>query len=154
MDKKQVWHYGEFPEDPEASALMPGFEIQYMITKDHVENDTGAVFGHCMFPPRSSHYAHKHTATEEVVYVIKGKVVNGCVDEKGNRVETECGPGMATFVKKSQVHWTRNPYDEPCEFVFAYYGAPSLNDSGYVDLQKGIPIQNNVPKQKVTVFKG
>ena len=54
MEKKQVWHYSEFPEDKEAAALMPGFEIQYMITKDHVEDDTMAVFGHCMFPPRSS----------------------------------------------------------------------------------------------------
>jgi quercetin dioxygenase-like cupin family protein len=153
MEKKQVWHYSEFPEDKEASALMPGFEIQYMITKDHVEDDTMAVFGHCVFPPRSSHYAHTHKVAEEVVYVIKGKVVNGSVDKDGSKEEYVCSPGMATFVKKGQVHWTRNPYDEPAEFVFAYYGVSSLNNSGYVDMQKEIPIENKVPKAKVTKFK-
>ena len=61
-----------------------------------------------------------------------------------------CSPGMATFVKKGQVHWTRNPYDAPAEFVFAYYGISSLSDSGYVDLQNKIPIENKVPKSKVT----
>ncbi len=153
MEKKPHWHYSEIPEDPEASALMPGFEIQYVITKDHVEGDTMTVMGHCMFPPKSSHYAHKHTKAEEVVYVIKGRVVNGSMDEQGNKTEWECGPGTFTFAKKSQVHWTRNPYDEPAEFVFAYFGTNALNESGYVDLQKQYPIENKVPKQMITHWK-
>ena len=34
-----------------------------------------------------------------------------------------------------------NPYDEPCEFAFAYHGTPSLHKSGYVDHKDDIPIE-------------
>jgi hypothetical protein len=30
--KKRAWHYTEIPDDPEVIEIMPGFEIQYMIT--------------------------------------------------------------------------------------------------------------------------
>jgi oxalate decarboxylase/phosphoglucose isomerase-like protein (cupin superfamily) len=148
MEKKQMWHYSEIETDKETSDLMPGFEIQYVITDDNVEGDTMTVSGHCIFPPKSSHYAHSHSMSEEVVYVIKGKVVNGSIDDKGNKVEFECGPGTFTFAKKNQVHWTRNPYDEPCEFVFSYYGTNSLKNSGYKDLQKEYPVENVIPGKK------
>ena len=134
MEKKQVWHYSEFPEDKEAAALMPGFEIQYMITKDHVEDDTMAVFGHCIFPPKSGHHKHKHVKAAEVMYVIKGKLVIGVTTEEGD-VETVCPPGTALFVKKGQTTWCRNPFDEPTEFVFAYFGVPSLEASEEVDMR-------------------
>ena len=49
--KKQVWHYSEIGTDEETRRLMPGFEIQYMITNENVNSDTMAVFGHCVFPP-------------------------------------------------------------------------------------------------------
>lgn len=151
--KKQVWHFSEIGTDEETRRLMPGFEIQYMITNENVNSDTMAVFGHCVFPPRSQHFPHKHTIAEEVVYVIKGQVVNGAVDDNGEVVEYICGPGMATFAKKGQIHWTRNPFDEPSEFVFAYYGTASLNESGYVDHKAEIPVANVVPKDKVTRHK-
>lgn len=141
-DKKQVWHYSEIKTDEETKRLMPGFEIQYIITEDTVEGNEDTVFGHCVFPPKSQHFPHKHLAAEEVVYVISGRVVNGSVDENGVITEHECGPGVATFVKRGQIHWTRNPYDEHCEFVYAYYGAPSLKASEYVDLTNDIPIEN------------
>ncbi|OJX63415.1 MAG: hypothetical protein BGO95_00700 [Micrococcales bacterium 73-13] len=141
-EKKDVWHYSEIAEDEETARLMPGFEIQYIITDDTTDNDANAVFGHCVFPPKSQHFPHKHLAAAEVVYVIKGRVVNGSVAEDGTITETECGPGMATFVEQRQIHWTRNPYDEPCEFVFSYYGAPSLWKSAYVDLTEEVPIAN------------
>jgi len=133
--KKKAWNYAEFPEDPAVSKLMPGFEIQYMITRDSVPENKQAVFGHCVFPARSTHFKHRHEHAEEVVYVVKGRVLNGYTDEHGNDVEHECGPGTAIFVKKGQPHWTRNPYNEPCEFVFAYYGVPHIDDSGYVDMR-------------------
>jgi oxalate decarboxylase/phosphoglucose isomerase-like protein (cupin superfamily) len=148
--KKQSWHYSEIGTDEETKKLMPGFEIQYVITDEHVEDDTMSVFGHCVFPPRSQHFPHKHNIAEEVVYVIKGKAVNGAVEEDGTIVEYECGPGVATFAKKGQIHWTRNPYDEPCEFVFSYYGTSNLFTSGYVDHKDEIPVPNVVPKEKVT----
>jgi len=135
IDKKKTWNYCEFPEDPEVAKLMPGFEIQYMINRETVPENKQAVFGHCVFPANSAHFKHKHEAAEEVVYVIKGRVINGYTDENGKDVEHECGPGTAIFVHKGQPHWTRNPFNEPAEFVFAYYGVPHIDDSGYVDLR-------------------
>jgi mannose-6-phosphate isomerase-like protein (cupin superfamily) len=149
--KKAIWHYSEIPEDEDVAKLMPGFEIQYMITEDNCERDTKAVFGHCVFPPRSQHFPHRHTAAEEVVYVIKGRVVNGEVDETGVATETECTPGMATFVRQGRIHWTRNPYPEPAEFAFAYYGAASLEKSGYQDLEKDVPVENQVVSGTITL---
>lgn len=141
--KKPVWQYGEFPEDPEVTRLMPGFEIQYMIDEDHVEHNERAVFGHCVFPPVSQHSPHRHTEADELVYVVSGRVVNGQVDEDGVATEYECPAGTATFVARGRIHWTRNPFDEPAEFVFAYYGAPSLDKSGLVDLTAEVPISND-----------
>ena len=141
-EKKNVWHYSEIEEDEETARIMPGFEIQYIITDETVENNDKAVFGHCIFPPKSQHFPHRHLAAQEVVYVFKGRVVNGSVDEDGVIIENECGPGVATHVAQGQIHWTRNPYDEPAEFAFAYYGAPSLEKSDYVDLQAEVPIEN------------
>jgi oxalate decarboxylase/phosphoglucose isomerase-like protein (cupin superfamily) len=140
---KQVWHFSEIGTDEETKRLMPGFEIQYVITEDTTADNDQSVFGHCVFPPRSQHFPHRHKVASEVVYVIKGRVVNGSVDENGVMTEHECGPGTACFVKTGQIHWTRKPYDEPCEFVFAYYGTPSLHKSGYVDLKDEIPVDND-----------
>lgn len=146
--KKQMWHYTEIETDEETAKLMPGFEIQYVITSDNVEDDTMAVAGHCVFPPKSQHFPHTHTKAEEVVYVIKGKVVNGSIDKNGNMIEYECGPGTFTFAKKNEVHWTRNPYDESAEFVFSYYGCNNLKDSGYIDNKDDYDVPNVIPQKK------
>ena len=148
MAKKQMWHYSEIETDEETAQLMPGFEIQYVVTSDNVEDDTMSVSGHCVFPPRSQHFPHTHSVAEEVVYVIKGKVVNGSIDAKGNMKEYECGPGTFTFARKGEPHWTRNPYDEPCEFVFSYFGTNSLKNSGYKDLKDNYPVPNVIPGKK------
>ena len=148
MKKKQMWHYSEIETDDETKELMPGFEIQYVITSDNVEDDTMAASGHCVFPPRSQHFPHIHNTAEEVVYVIKGKVVNGSIGKDGKMTEYECGPGTFTFAKKGEPHWTRNPYDEPAEFIFSYYGTSSLKNSGYVDVKDKYPVPNIIPKKK------
>ncbi|MCL5961531.1 MAG: cupin domain-containing protein [Chloroflexi bacterium] len=134
-EKKPVWHYSEIPIDAEAAAMMPGMEIQYMITEDTVVGDSQTVFGHCVFPPRVRHSKHLHLKAEEVVYVVRGRVVNGFTNEKGEDIEVECGPGQACFAKRGQIHWTANPFDEPVEVVFGYFGCSSLAKSGYVDLR-------------------
>src|ERR1700728_3051618 len=97
IERKQVWHYSEIETDDETQRLMPGFEVQYMITDETVRGNDEAVFGHCLFPPRTQHFAHKHLKAAEVVYVVKGRVVNGGVEEDGTIVEYECGVGMAIF---------------------------------------------------------
>jgi len=50
--------------------------------------------------------------------------------------EYECGPGTFTFARKGEPRWTRNPYDEPCEFVFSYYSATNEEKSGYIEINK------------------
>ncbi|MGA2480723.1 MAG: cupin domain-containing protein [Spirochaetia bacterium] len=151
--KKQVWHYSEIETDEETRRLMPGFEIQYMITNENCYDDTMAVFGHCVFPPHSQHFPHRHQIAEEVVYVIRGQVVNGAVEENGRVVEYICGPGEATLAKKGQIHWTRNHFEELAEFVFSYYGTARLNESGYVDEKPNVPVPNIVPPSKVYYHK-
>ena len=132
--KKHFWHYLEIPEDPEVAEIMPGFEIEYMITDTTVEGNDSAVFGHCIFPPKSGHHKHKHVNAAESMYVIKGKLVIGVTTEEGD-IETVCPAGTALFVKKGQTTWCRNPFDEPVEFVFTYYGVSSLEKSGEVDMR-------------------
>ena len=149
--KKELWHYSEIPADEEVAKLMPGFEIQYVITDENCERNTRSTFGHCVFPANSQHFAHRHTEAAETVYVIRGRVVNGQVDEDGVVSESECGPGTTTFVPQGRIHWTRNPFDEPAEFVFAYYGAPSLQKSGYVDLASEVPVKNDPVSGTITL---
>ncbi len=135
--KKQTWNWREIPDEPELAILMPGFECQYMITNNTVAENDGAIFGRAVFPPRSSHDKHQHLNAMEVAYTVKGKVVNGMTTAEGDE-EYVCPEGQATFVRKGEVHWTRNPYDEPAEVVFAYYGCKSREDSGYVDLRENL----------------
>jgi quercetin dioxygenase-like cupin family protein len=135
-EKKYAWHYSEIPEDPEVSALMPGFDIQYMITQDTVDHNTNAVFGHCVFPPNAEHEKHLHTKAAEICYTIKGTITNSYYDENGNEVHNVCPAGTAAFAPINVVHWVHNDTDEPAEFVFAYFGCSDLNGSGYVDVTK------------------
>ena len=132
--KKYAWNYKEIPDDPGMDDLIPGFEIQYIITGDTVPDNDKAIFGHCVFPPRSAHYKHQHLNAIECVYTIRGKVINGFTTPDGD-VETVCEPGTVAYAPQGSVHWTRNPFDEEAEFVFAYYGCNSVDDSGYVDLR-------------------
>ena len=135
-EKKRMWNYREFPEDPEVTALMTGFEIQYMITGDTVEeNEHHCVFGHCVFPPHSMHGRHGHTRSAEIIYVIRGQVTSGYVDENGNDVEEICTEGSSTYTPPNVTHWVNNPFEEEAEFVFVYTCAHSIPDSGYYDVK-------------------
>ena len=134
--KKHVWDYREVPKDPAVTALMPGFEIQYMITGDTVPDNDNAVFGHCIFPPKSGHGKHKHTKAPEIMYVIRGKLIVGYTSPEGD-VETVCTPGKAAFIPKNVICWCRNPFDEEVEFIFAYFGCNSLEASGHIELNLG-----------------
>lgn len=130
--KKNVWDYREIPDDPSVHDLMPGFEIQYMVTGDTVPDNENAVFGHCIFPPKSAHGKHQHLNASEIMYTIRGKVVVGYTTPEGD-VEKVCSPGTAAFVPKGVVCWVRNPFEDEAEFVFAYFGCNSLDTSGYVE---------------------
>lgn len=132
LAKKYFWHYSEVPEDPEASKLMPGLELNYLITDETVEDNEQVLLARCVFPPNSAHRRHRHSGADEVIYLIRGRVMAGLATEKGE-TEKVLGPGGAVFVKKNHVHWFYNPYDEPAEFVCVYVGCSSVEKSGYVD---------------------
>ncbi len=134
-DKKNFWHYKEVPEDPKVKELMPEFEIQYFITEDTVPNNDNMVFIHSIFPTGGAqHHRHKHMNANEIAYVVKGRCIAG-VNIDGKDVEQVCGPGTAIWASRGQVHWHRNPFDEPCEFIGVYSGVASIEKSGYVDLR-------------------
>lgn len=132
--KKHVWDYREIPDNPETEDLYPGIDVRSMITEHTVEGNDNAVLGHCFFPPNSGHHKHRHTETPEIMYVIKGRLVAGVTTEEGD-VETVLEPGTAIFVKKNQVTWCRNPFDETVEFIFSYYGEPSHEKSNEIDMR-------------------
>ena len=133
-DKKNFWHYKECPEDPKVTELMPGFEIQYFITEDTVPDNDNMVFIHSIFPKGGVHHKHKHMNSNEIAYLVKGRCIDG-VTIDGKDVEQVIGPGTAVWASRGQVHWHRNPFDEPFEFIGVYSGAPSIEKSGYVDLR-------------------
>jgi hypothetical protein len=49
-----------------------------------------------LFSPKSKNFAHNHLKAAEVVYVTKGRVVNGRVESDSTIVEHECKAGLAT----------------------------------------------------------
>jgi len=132
--KKNFWHYKEVPEDPKVNELMPEFEIQYFITEDTVPDNDNVVFIHSIFPPSAQHHRHKHMNSNEIAYLVRGRCIAG-VNIDGKDVEMLCEPGTAIWASRGQVHWHRNPFDEPCEFIGVYAGVSSLDKSGYVDLR-------------------
>lgn len=133
-EKKNFWHYKEIYVEPIVKELMPQFELQYVISEDTVPNNNNTLWNHSIFMPGAKHHKHKHMNAEEVAYVVKGQCIAG-VEIDGKDVEQVCGPGTAIWASKGQVHWHKNPFDEPCEFVGVYSGCSSLEKSGYVDLR-------------------
>lgn len=134
IKKKNFWHYKEIPQDKEVQELMPDFKLEYVIRGDNVPGNNTCVWNHSIFPPGASHYKHMHTNADEVAYVVSGRCVAG-VTVDGEDIEIVCGPGTAIWAARGQAHWHDNIFDEPCEFVGAYFGVSSLEDSGYVDLR-------------------
>ena len=133
--KKHIWHWAEIPEDPKVKELMPEINLQYVITEHTVPDNKTACWNHSIFPPGSQHHKHMHKYADEVAYVVRGRCVVG-VTIDGVDVEFVVGPGTAVWAKRGQPHWHRNPFNEPVEFVGAYFGVPSVEKSGYVDLKE------------------
>lgn len=134
ITKKNFWHFKEVPEDPKVKELMPDFEIEYFINDETVPNNESTVFMHSIFPKGGVHHKHKHMNSDEIAYLIKGRCIAG-VTIDGVDVEQVISPGTAVWASRGQVHWHRNPFDEPCEFIGVYSGVSSLEKSGYVDLR-------------------
>src|SRR5438552_734068 len=69
---------------------------------------TGLAFGEATFPVGGGHGPHRHPNAEEILYVLRGRAMQGVGDE-----ERELRPGDAALVRRDEVHWTRSAGDEP-----------------------------------------
>lgn len=105
------------------------------------------VMGRSVFFPGSYHDPHFHLYAEEVLYCLSGRGVAGSGDK-----EYLITPGDVQFAGVGEIHWLRNPFNEPLEFIWIYSGKEiSMPDeSGYCtpDLFKKaeeIIKQNRIP---------
>jgi mannose-6-phosphate isomerase-like protein (cupin superfamily) len=63
---------------------------------------------------------------EEFIYCLSGKGVVGGEDREFLFI-----PGDVQFSSIGEIHWLRNPFDEPLEFIWVYSGASMPLESGY-----------------------
>ena len=90
-------------------------------------------FGFSKWAPNMSvHKKHFHENAEEIMYILSGRIMAGVEDQ-----EFEVVKGDTIWVPRGAVHWSYNPFDEPCEFVFLYTreslqsaGLSSWSDAG------------------------
>jgi len=92
------------------------------------------------------HDPHCHLYAEEFIYCLNGKAVAG-----GGDREYLFTPGDVQFAAVSEIHWLRNPFDEPLEFLWVYTGVAMPDESGYTtpdlfDEAYTIVKKNKIPK--------
>jgi quercetin dioxygenase-like cupin family protein len=76
---------------------------------------TGLAFGEATFPAGGGHGPHRHPNAEEILYVLRGRAMQGVSDQ-----ERELGPGDAALVRRDEVHWTRSVGDEPLTLLVIF----------------------------------
>ena len=85
-------------------------------------------FWRSLFKPNSRHFKHRHTVSDEVIYVIRGRGASGAEDG-----EIEVKAGDVHFISKDTVHWMRNlDHNEELEVCGCYTNTGTLEGSGYV----------------------
>ena len=100
-------------------------ETQQIINKNTC-NSKQTVMGRSVYKPGDYHEPHLHFYAEEFMYCLSGKAVVGAGDKEYILV-----PGDVQFAPIGEIHWLRNPFDEPVEFIWVYSGANMPLDSGY-----------------------
>jgi quercetin dioxygenase-like cupin family protein len=76
---------------------------------------TGLAFGEASFPVGGGHGPHRHPNAEEILYVLRGRALQGVSDQ-----ERELCPGDAALVRRDEVHWTRSLGDEPLTLLVIF----------------------------------
>ena len=112
---------------------------------------TRTVMGRSVYNPGAYHEPHKHFHSEEFIFCLSGKCVVGSGDK-----EYLFTAGDTQFAKIGEIHWLRNPFNEPVEFIWVYSGASMPFESGYAtaDLfaeQMAIYKKNKTPEVEGTV---
>ena len=115
--------------EPDPPGRWPGIhgnvETQQIINKNTCDSKQ-TVMGRSVYHPGDEHEPHLHYFAEELMYCLSGKGVVGAGDK-----EYILCPGDVQFSPIGVVHWLRNPFDEPVEFIWIYSGANIALESGY-----------------------
>lgn len=114
---------------PDIPGHWPGIfgnaETEQMVTREKCGSKQ-TVMGRSVYHPGDYHEPHLHFYCEEIMYCLSGKGVVGTGDK-----EYLLCPGDVQFSKIGEVHWLRNPFDEPVEFIWIYSGVSMPMESGY-----------------------
>ena len=103
-------------------------DLKWLIN-ENVHGSKYATFGRTVFAPGGSakHALHKHKNAEEFILVLKGHGDSIVGDDI-----LHMGPGDICYIPPDTPHGLNNVSEtEPCELVFVYAGAPSLEKAGY-----------------------
>jgi uncharacterized RmlC-like cupin family protein len=94
---------------------------------------TGAsliAFGQSTYPYGATHENHHHPNAEEVVMVVSGRGTQKIGDRS-----LDLGPGDMCFIPRATPHRiTGTSQDEDCVILWAFGGAGSIEQAGYVPL--------------------
>ena len=127
--KGEISHINWKEIEPDPPGGWPGIygevETELIICRENTGSEK-TVMGRSVYHKGSYHEPHCHFYAEEFIFCLSGK----CVVGKGDR-EYLFTPGDTQFAKISQIHWLRNPFDEPVEFIWVYSGAAMPFESGY-----------------------
>jgi quercetin dioxygenase-like cupin family protein len=95
--------------------------------------DQGATlisFGQSTYPLGVTHENHYHPNAEEIVMVVSGRGTQIVGDEA-----LDLGPGDICFIPAGTPHRiTGTSEDEDCVILWAFGGAASIEEAGYVPL--------------------
>ncbi|TML84120.1 MAG: alpha/beta fold hydrolase [Actinobacteria bacterium] len=93
---------------------------------------TGAsliAFGQSTYPSGATHENHRHPNAEEVVMVVEGRGTQIVGDEA-----LDLGPGDICFIPRNAPHRITGVSDEDLVILWAFGGAASIEQAGYVPL--------------------
>lgn len=145
----RVKHVNWREVEPMPPGKWPGIygdvETELIVSREN-NGSKQTVMGRSVYHPGSYHEPHCHFYAEEFIYCLSGKCVVGSVDR-----EYLFTPGDMQFSKIEEIHWLRNPFDEPVEFIWVYSGASMPFESGYATpdvFSEGMSIykKNETPK--------
>ncbi|MCL4454985.1 MAG: cupin domain-containing protein [Deinococcus sp.] len=127
MDRRKVSIDDLAPAELKREDGWKKMDIRFLISDETVGTHR-VCFWRTVLAPGAAHEKHRHMNSEEVMYCISGHGAEGIGDQ-----EYELRPGVAVFIPKGEVHWTRNlSRTEPLEFVGLYTDAGNLKESDYV----------------------
>ena len=102
-------------------------DVRWIVGPD--QGATLVSFGQSTYPRGATHENHHHPNAEEVVIVVSGRGTQ-IVGEKAHDV----GPGDVCFIPRATPHRITGTSDDDLVILWAFGGASSIEDAGYVPL--------------------